>query len=167
MTDFNVKTLDKSALVRTVIADLESAVHMALAAADEARATATSKENVAENKYDTLGLEAAYLAHGQSERVVQLGMALEGFRNLANGLGQHDEVAMGSLVALVDETENQRIVLIGPAAGGQTVRFDARQITVVTPQSPLGQALLGAMCEDEITTTIGGRQVCYTITSLC
>lgn len=56
--------VDKKLLILQIIADLNAAIQTALAAADDARATATNKENVAENRYDTLGLEAAYLAHG-------------------------------------------------------------------------------------------------------
>ena len=37
-------------------------------AAQAAHETATHEENIAENKYDTLGLEAAYLATGQVRR---------------------------------------------------------------------------------------------------
>ena len=69
--------VDKKLLILQIIADLNAAIQTALAAADDARATATNKENVAENRYDTLGLEAAYLAHGQSERVMQLNATLE------------------------------------------------------------------------------------------
>ena len=64
--------MDKWLLLDAIVGEITSALDNSLAAAEEARATATNKENAAENKYDTLGLEAAYLAHGQSERVLQL-----------------------------------------------------------------------------------------------
>ncbi len=40
-------------------------------AAKQAHQAATGDESVAENKYDTFGLEASYLAHGQSQRVIE------------------------------------------------------------------------------------------------
>ena len=160
-------TIDKSALLQTIVDDLQATIRAALAAADEARQTATNKENAAENKYDTLGLEAAYLAHGQSERVMQLGEALAAFQNLASNLSRHDEVSLGSLVWLEDESGSDRMVFIGPAAGGQMVDFAGQQILVVTQQSPLGLALQGAACSDEVTAEIGGRVVTYLVTALC
>ena len=151
--------MNKSALVHAIINDLKSAIDIALAAADEAHETATNKENAAENRYDTLGLEAAYLAHGQSERVLQLTTALEAFQPLATSTDIHLKATTGSLVSLEDDSGNPRVVFIGPSAEGT-------RITVVTQQSPLGQALVGATCDDEISAAIDGKLVIYTITTL-
>ena len=159
--------IDKNLLILQIIADLNSAIQTALAAADDARATATNKENVAENRYDTLGLEAAYLAHGQSERVMQLNAALEAFQNLTIAPDDHSIVMIGSLVTLLDDSNAQRDVFIGPSAGGRVINFVSKQITIITQQSPLGFALAGATCGDEISAKIAGKLVNYTITSLC
>jgi len=158
---------DKTALIQLIIADLQFAIRTALAAADEARATATNKENKAENRYDTLGLEAAYLAHGQSDRVIQLNLALVAFQNLDTGPDNHIEAKTGSLVSLRDEVGTQRAVFIGPAAGGQLVNFEGTKITIVTQQSPLGRALLGASCGDEVAPEIAGKVIIYTLIWLC
>ncbi len=158
--------MNKSALVHAIIDDLKSAIDTALAAADEARETATNKENAAENRYDTLGLEAAYLAHGQSERVLQLTTALEAFQPLATSTDIHLKATTGSLVSLEDDSGNPRVVFIGPSAGGLVLNFEGTRITVVTQQSPLGQALVGATCDDEISAAIDGKLVIYTITTL-
>ena len=163
----NADMIDKIQLILQIIADLNAAINTALAAADDARTTATNKENVAENRYDTLGLEAAYLAHGQSERVMQLNAALEAFENLIVEPNNHSVVMIGSLVTLLDDSNAQRDVFIGPTAGGQVINFASMQITIITQQSPLGCALSGATCEDEISAEIAGKRVNYTITSLC
>ena len=39
----------------------------------------THEENIAENKYDTLGLEAAYLAQGQAQRVNECYLSIQQF----------------------------------------------------------------------------------------
>ena len=119
--------IDKNLLILQIIADLNSAIQTALAAADDARATATNKENVAENRYDTLGLEAAYLAHGQSERVMQLNAALEAFQNLKIAPDIHSIVMIGSLVTLLDDSNAQRDVFVGPSAGGRVINFEANR----------------------------------------
>ncbi len=159
--------IDKDTLIVTIIADLNAAIQTALTAAEDARATATNKENVAENRYDTLGLEAAYLAHGQSERVIQLNAALEAFQHLIVEPEDHVIVMAGSLVTLLDDSNAQRNVFIGPSAGGRVINFEGKQITIITQQSPLGSALAGATCKDEISAEIAGKRVTYTITALC
>ena len=159
--------IDKNLLILQIIADLNAAIQTALAAADDARATATNKENVAENRYDTLGLEAAYLAHGQSERVMQLNAALEAFQNLKILPDNHPLVMTGSLVTLLDNSNAQRVVFIGPSARERVIDFESKQITIITQQSPLGAALADAACEDEISAEIAGKMVSYTITSIC
>ena len=159
--------IDKKLLILQIIADLNAAIQTALAAADDARATATNKENVAENRYDTLGLEAAYLAHGQSERVMQLNAALEAFQNLKIVPDNHPVVMTGSLVTLLDNSNAERVVFIGPSAGGRVIDFESKQITIITQQSPLGAASADAACEHEISAEIAGKMVSYTITSIC
>ena len=59
-------TLNKAQLLHQVIAHLETALSQAQQAAQTAYEAATDEENIAENKYDTLGLEASYLATGQA-----------------------------------------------------------------------------------------------------
>jgi transcription elongation GreA/GreB family factor len=56
----------------------------------------------------------------------------------------HTDARVGSVVTLVSGTRTDHI-LLGPTHGGLTVTApdDDRAITVVTPGSPLGRALLG------------------------
>ena len=121
------------------------ALNNSLAAAEEARATATNKENAAENKYDTLGLEAAYLAHGQSERVVQLEKDLAAYVFLKKRVKDHAIADVGSLLKLEYETGEGRFLFIGPASGGLVVSLGGSSVIVITPGSPLGKALLGGV----------------------
>lgn len=122
----------------------------ALLAADEARATATNKENVAENKYDTLGLEAAYLAHGQSKRCLQLERDLAAFVSLKENLTEHSEARLGSLVEVEQPDGEVRYLFIGPGCGGLQIDGEDETATVITPASPLGSALIGAASGDDV-----------------
>lgn len=74
--------MDKKKLLRLITEKLAADLEVAVRAAQTAHETATHEENVAENKYDTLGLEAAYLAAGQSRRVEEIRQALGLYRNL-------------------------------------------------------------------------------------
>lgn len=158
--------MNKSLLCSVIVSQLEAAVKFASAAADQARATATDKQNIAENKYDTLGLEAAYLAHGQSERVVQLAKAVEDFRELRKAIQPHEQIAVGSLVALEADLGSTRHVFIGPSAGGHMVTFEGINITVITASSPLGQSLLTLAKAAEVVTEIAGKRINYLISDL-
>lgn len=57
--------MDKFLLQQQVLERLADDLLQVEQAARVAHETATHEENIAENKYDTLGLEAAYLATGQ------------------------------------------------------------------------------------------------------
>ena len=142
--------MNKSLLIDAIVDEITLAIANSLAAAEEARATATNKENAAENKYDTLGLEAAYLAHGQSERVLQLEGDLAAFVALKGHLKAHTIISVGTLVQLENETGVSRFLFIGPASGGLVVSLDDVTVTVITPDSPLGRALLGGGVDDDV-----------------
>jgi transcription elongation GreA/GreB family factor len=44
-----------------------------------------------------------------------------------------------------------------PGGGGLTLSHDGKSISVITPSSPLGQALVGAKAGDEVVIQIGAR----------
>ena len=58
--------MNKRAIIKKIVAKLTSELEVYFRAAQFARAEATHEQNKAENKYDTRGLEASYLARGQS-----------------------------------------------------------------------------------------------------
>ena len=134
-----------AAITRQLAADLQTA----RLAAEEARETATNKENIAENKYDTLGLEAAYLAHGQTNRVVRLEEALRQFEALVPD-SEHEEITTGSLICLDDQTGLSRWYFVGPGAAGLNLELDSAVVTVITPESPLGAILMGQAEGEEV-----------------
>ena len=148
--------MNKSLLLDAIVGEITSALNNSLAAAEEARATATNKENAAENKYDTLGLEAAYLAHGQSERVVQLEKDLAAYVSLRKRLKDHAIVEVGSVLKLEHETGETRFLFIGTASGGLVVSLGGVSVIVITPGSPLGKALLGGVIDDDVSIGVAG-----------
>ena len=152
-TQFN-----KSLLLEQVVTILETAYQNAVEAADQARDTATNGENIAENKYDTLGLEAAYLAHGQSQRAMDLKTEIAAFKNLApTHSSPDDEIQIGSMVVLMDESGGEQHLLIGPGAGGLKLTHVKKEFLVITASAPLGKALLGCHLDDEIELSPKGK----------
>ena len=74
--------MDKARLHQTIITALEVVLDNSKKAAIQAHEAATNGETVAENKYDTFGLEASYLAAGQSKRVSECEENLKIFKLL-------------------------------------------------------------------------------------
>lgn len=144
--------MNKTQLHQQLMTHLQKQLNNAKVAAKRAHETATSEENIAENKYDTLALEAAYLAQGQSQRVIQCQSDIDICINLPT---HHLEVAgIGALVVLMNEQETVSYLLISPVAGGTKLTWQEHTVLVVTPHSPIGEALLNHQVDDTISISI-------------
>jgi hypothetical protein len=55
------------------------------------------------------------------------------------------------------------LVFLMPKGGGLTVIFEGRAVQVLTPQSPLGEAVLGSRVGDSVEVEINGRELDYEI----
>jgi len=156
--------MNKSHLIGHILLELEHVFQGAAAAAQRAYDTATDEENEAENKYDTLGLEASYLAHGQSKRVAQCEADLIAFKKLQTVDFSSDiPVATGALVKVEDEEGIEQFVFLSPVAGGLKVNFENNEITLVTPSSPLGKVLSGCVEGDDIEVQLAEAKVFYQV----
>jgi transcription elongation GreA/GreB family factor len=136
----------RAAVLSALEAELTRQTHAALDARDES----ISEESRAENKYDTHAQEAAYLAEGQARLATELATALAAWRALRFPEPGHDRAQIGSLVTLSSGRRDE-LLLLGPANGGLTISSPgdpAREITVITPSSPIGRAVLGRAVGD-------------------
>lgn len=142
--------MSKQALIAAVIEQLEADLAVCQQAANEAHQAATHEESVAENQYDTLGLEASYLAEGQSRRVAEIQQEIAAWRGLPDTeFYEDDPVVSGCLIVLEAlESGEQRMLLLGPAAGGKKLSYAGMTVTVVTPEAPLGAQLVGKYVGD-------------------
>lgn len=155
--------MNKQILHQLIINALEAVLDTANKAARQAHETATHVETVAENKYDTFGLEASYLASGQAKRVLQAEQDLRCFRNLPlKNFDEHNEIGFGAYIELTDSQAHKMQLFLSPVAGGISIDYEGKHIAVVTAEAPLGKKLLGASIDDEIV--INARQ--YAVTRL-
>lgn len=135
--------VNKQAIVNEIIAHLDAELRRYTKAAQVAHAEATDDQSRAENKYDTRGLEASYLAHGQSRQVVETEQAREQYVSLPMRTFEPAEpISIGALIELEHSGETLWYFL-GPAAGGTEVESGGREVLVITPQAPLGRLLAG------------------------
>jgi transcription elongation GreA/GreB family factor len=157
----------KEELLQAIVAALETDLAVVFAAAKSAHAAATHEECIADNKYDTLGLEASYVAQGQANRAQELRLALESYRGLAlQRFTATSPVRLTALITLEDADGGERRVFLGPEAGGLKIATPQGEILVITPASPLGRELLGKRCDESISIEIAGGEREYTITDL-
>ncbi len=126
------------------------------ASAKSSFASATDEANRSEHKYDTFKLEESFLARGQARRVKDLAAALESLQMLpVNELPKGSPVQFGALIRLKAGSGTSSTLLFGSAAGGETLVVDGEEITVVTVQSPLGQALSGKKAGESFELKVG------------
>lgn len=158
--------MNKAALAKKIIAHLTGKIAMQTDAARSAHAEATHEESKAEDKYDTRGLEAAYLAAGQSRQMAETAAAIQQFAQMKlRNFSATDPIDLGALVSVETRTETQHYFL-GPAAGGTEVFCEKKTVLVITPQSPLGQQLVGKKQGDKFRSKIGGFPEEYRILSV-
>jgi transcription elongation GreA/GreB family factor len=158
--------MNKNAVVKKVIAQLVADLESYGKAARAAHAEATHEQSKAENKYDTRGLEAAYLARGQSKQMAEVGQAIEQFEKMViQSFGPKVPIDLSALVELHSQGESS-FYLIGPRAGGTEVTHDKKTIMVLTPQSPLGEKLVGKKQGDQVEMQFGSQKEYYKIVSV-
>lgn len=154
--------IDKFAIRQAIIQALEADRQIAEAVLQASHDAATHAESKAENKYDTRGLEAAYLADGQRRRLHEIDSALAAYRKLPVQSQAGGVIRLGALLSL-NNGGGERWFFLGPDAAGLKVRCGGQEIFVISPRSPLGQGLLGKEPGDEVQLRVAGQPQRYEI----
>jgi transcription elongation GreA/GreB family factor len=115
---------------------------------------ATHEEAKPENDKDTRALEQSYLARGQAARVEELRAVVASVNALSSRAVVATRVILGALV-VVDEDGAESSFLVAP--GGAGARLAGGAVQVVTPDAPLGRALLGKGEGDDVELVLAGR----------
>lgn len=143
-----VKRVDKAVLLEEVLNHLRREFDTLTRAANEARGEATHAESKQENKYDTRGLEASYLASGQSKRAIEVGESIDKLKSVPmTPLAEGEAIRPGALVEVERQGATLKYFLL-PFVGGMTVGGDVKVVSTV---SPLGKEMLGRQVDDEFT----------------
>lgn len=145
------KRLNKTWLVDQLVSQLKEELLQAEQAAQHAMEGAIHDQSKAETQYDTLGLEHAYLAEGQSRRIAELKDAITLLQHMAlPDIGEEDAIILGTLIHVENEQNQQtQTLFLAASGGGKKIVSDTHEIMVITPYSPLGEELLGRYQDDE------------------
>ncbi|WP_268797300.1 GreA/GreB family elongation factor [Pseudomonas huanghezhanensis] len=159
--------MSKQQVLLQIIETLKVDLDVATRAAQTAYETATHEENIAENKYDTLGLEASYLAAGQARRVEEIRQSL--VRYQAFTLEPHDDqrgIQPGDLITLESASGQRQQLFLGPDAAGLKLHHCDALVTVITAKAPLGQSLLGKLDGDAVEINVNGARQSFEIVQI-
>src|SRR5436853_3265999 len=115
--------IKKSDLLECIIDSLHDSLAVLEKAARASHAEATHESSKAENKYDTRGLEAAYLAGGQARQAREILESIEVYGSLqVKEFGAADPIDLSALVEL-DSAGEVGTYFIGPRSGGLEVDY--------------------------------------------
>ncbi len=158
--------MNKAQILKQIIASLTDSLSILQKAARASHAEATHESSKAESKYDTRGLEAAYLAGGQARQAKEILDSIQVYETLrTRDFAPGEPIDLTALVEL-DADGTRSAYFIGPNSGGLEIEHKKKEIVVITPHSPLGQNLMGRKVGDRWVATLGGSTVKYRITSV-
>ncbi len=143
--------LDKRAVLEALRERVERDLAALTGSQEAMQAGATHEEARPESDKDTRATEASYLARGLAKRVGELQKARSLLANLAlQRFGARDPAALSALVTTEDEDEKQERYFLAPAGGGLRLVVGGVAVGIVTPDAPLGDALLGKRAGDDV-----------------
>jgi len=140
--------IDKEAVFNAIRERIEDQLNGLIQMTAMSRDEATGGESKAENKYDTRALEASYLAAGQGQRLAELRKSAAWYQSF-DPLRSFERASVGALLGLEGDT-GARWIFLAPS-GGVRVHVNDVRIDVVSPQSPVGRAVIGHQRDDEVT----------------
>jgi transcription elongation GreA/GreB family factor len=148
--------MDKSRILQLIIEQLTHDLAVQLNAAITAHEASTHEENIPDNKYETLALEASYLAQGQANRAGEIKRALAHYKQLTLQIFDDDSVIrLTALVTITGKDATTRTLFIGPLEGGMKVVDNQSEIVIITPASRLGRDLIGKSVGDLVRIGTG------------
>ena len=107
------------------------------------------------------------MAQGQASRAQEIRRSRERYgRRELRSFGGDTPRRLTAAVTIEAEDGSYRHLFLGPDAGGLKLVDGEAGWIVITPESPLGRALLGKVCGDEISTGNGPARKTFTIVAV-
>lgn len=140
--------MNKEALLKMIVDELQTKLDAALSEVKSAKEAATHEESKPENKYDTRGLEATYIAQAQAGRVGQIKEDLYNLKKV-NLKASPDSVGVGSIVRVLYLEQNKESLFFVLPCGGTIVSFENSEVKSISVTSPIGKVLLNKATGDD------------------
>ena len=148
----NYNSMTKSEIIDAIHLGLKEDFNTFRRASQQTRQGGSDDESKADGKYDTQSTEANYLADGQAKQAHQVVLAAAIYDAMEpRDFDTFDPIDLGALIELNINKRSQWFFL-GPAYGGLEIYLDQKNITIITPDSPIGAQLLHLKVGDCITS---------------
>jgi transcription elongation GreA/GreB family factor len=147
--------MNKKEILALVVKEISKLLAQAQLAAENAHKAAIDDQSVAETQYDTLAIEAAYLAEGQSRRIDELKIQHDQLTSFE--VTNNEQVSVGALVELAYDDGQQKQILILPCGAGIQIHYQQRDILVMSPQAPLAKAIMNKKVDDDFELNIANK----------
>jgi hypothetical protein len=158
--------ISKHVIVRRIVEKLGEDLALLATASRAMHADASDEQNKAEDQYDTRGLETAYLASSQARLATETEEALALYQALKLQKFQAETpIDLTALVEL-DSKGARSLYFIGPKGGGLDIHLSKQEVLVITPESPLGQQLLGKKVGDRVQLQTRGPSQEFRVVSV-
>ncbi len=142
--------ISKRVIVGRIIEHLTEQLNTLASASRAMHADASDEQNKPEDKYDTRGLETAYLASSQARMATETEQALALYQSLEpRKFTAKTPIDLTALVEL-ELNGTSTLYFLGPKGGGMEIQHKGQEILVITPESPIGQQLVGKKAGDRI-----------------
>jgi transcription elongation GreA/GreB family factor len=160
--------MDKTALVAQLQAKIRDQLLVVRRAEGDAREGARDLATEQEKREDSrYALEFGALAAGHDKRMRQLSEDRDALDNLRlRPFKKTDAIGLGALVEIEDEEgrEGRTFLVLPVGAGSELTGPDGDGlISVVTPASPIGRAVMGKRLGDDLEVMLQGEPRAYTI----
>lgn len=159
--------LDKNALISQLADRLHQSDRLAHRAEADAREAARSLATESEKKEDgRSAIEFGSLATGQAQRARRVQEELQALENFqkegVKRLPRQGPVTLGAIVDMSTEDEEgfaERTFFLLPVGAGTELTGPGGDgfLSVITPASPVGRALMGRRAGDTIEVTLAGE----------
>jgi transcription elongation GreA/GreB family factor len=160
-------SLDKKHLLAQLIERLQHSDRVAHRAEADAREAATSLATESEKREDgRAAIEFGSLATGQAARARRLAEELQALTAFAEApfprFGRASPVALGAIVDVATEDDDgpaERTFFMLPAGAGSELTGPDGDgfLSVITPASPVGRALMGRRAGETAEVTLAGE----------
>jgi transcription elongation GreA/GreB family factor len=156
----------KRYIIEQLVGRVQEGVDQLASAAASSRHDAIEAEGRMQTRYGSAKEEHGYLADGLNMRVQQRAGEVARLRSLS--IPENNFIVQqGSLVRLED-VEGKRFVdyILLPCCGGEQVQVDGNDVMVVTPESPMGSAMLGLDIGEPFSVALGNGTKNYRVANV-
>lgn len=142
--------INKTSLLSELIDLIRSDIAEQRKSFDFARQTSIDAPGRMQSRYDTMGVEAAWVADGLAKSLNEKEMHIVRLQKIQINESPKN-VCIGSIVVISsDDSSPQEHYFILPVASGYKLQAENLSITTLTPLTPLGKVLVGKEVGDEI-----------------